>query len=162
MKADTGVNADSRFVGELTYAECQARLTSATMGRVAWSVGTVVNILPVSYAMHVGKVVFRTSPYGALAHLERRTNVAFEIDSVDIAAGTGWSVVVQGHAQAVVMSAELTVLWERSDIVPWAPATRNVFISISPHHISGRRLQAPFAHRPEEIDASGSKQETTS
>lgn len=130
---------------DLTEQECQERLASASMGRVAWSAGGRTYILPVSCAMHLGDVVFRTSPYGELAHLEHPTNVAFEIDQVDQNAGTGWSVVVQGRAQAVAMSQELVALWRRPDIVPWVPGTRNVFISITPHSISGRAVQAPFA-----------------
>ena len=137
--------AASQRPHELTNQECQDRLASGTMGRVAWSAGGLQHILPVSYAMHVGNVVFRTSPYGVLAQLKHRTNVAFEIDQVDVAAGTAWSVVVQGRAEAVVLPQELVALWARSDIVPWAPGTRNVFIAIVPQIISGRTLQAPFA-----------------
>jgi hypothetical protein len=47
---------------ELTYDECQERLASATMGRVAWSAGSLQHILPVSYAMHVGNVVSAPRP----------------------------------------------------------------------------------------------------
>jgi nitroimidazol reductase NimA-like FMN-containing flavoprotein (pyridoxamine 5'-phosphate oxidase superfamily) len=148
MSTEARSRVEGSAVGELTQAECQEHLASASMGRVAWSVGTMQHILPVSYAMHVGNVVFRTSPYGTLAHLERPTPVAFEIDAVDDAAGTGWSVVVQGRAQAVLLSQVLSDLWARGDIVPWAPATRNVFISITPHTISGRRVRAPFAGLP--------------
>ena len=140
---DTATPPVSSRPRELTPQECQERLASAAMGRVAWSAGGLQYILPVSYAMHVGNVVFRTSPYGALAHLKHRTNVAFEIDQVDQAAGTGWSVVVQGSADGVALSQELVALWARSDIVPWAPGTRNVFIAIVPQIISGRTVQAP-------------------
>ena len=130
---------------ELTPEECQERLAAAGMGRVGWSVGGVQQILPVSYAMHAGNVVFRTSPYGALAGLQHPTDVAFEIDQVDPVAETGWSVVVHGRAQAVVLPQELVMLWARSDIEPWVPGTRNLFISIEPQTISGRVVQAPFA-----------------
>jgi hypothetical protein len=130
---------------ELSDEECRERLATGTMGRLAWSAGTLLHILPVSYAMHAGNVVFRTSPYGDLAHLRHPTNVAFEIDHVDDTAGTGWSVVVQGRAQGVTLPQELVGLWAREDIVPWAPGTRNVFISVTPHVITGRRVHAPFA-----------------
>lgn len=130
---------------ELSRPECQERLGSHSMGRVAWSAGGEQYILPVSYAMNAGHVVFRTSPHGALAQLLRPTNVAFEIDQVDEAAETGWSVVVHGRAQGVALPQELALLWARSDIVPWAPGTRNTFISIDPQTISGRTVGAPFA-----------------
>jgi nitroimidazol reductase NimA-like FMN-containing flavoprotein (pyridoxamine 5'-phosphate oxidase superfamily) len=161
MSTEARSRVEGSALGELTQAECQQHLASATMGRVSWSAGTVQHILPVSYAMHVGKVVFRTSPYGTLAHLERPTNVAFEIDAVDEAASTAWSVVVQGRAQAVVLNQVLTDLWARGDIVPWAPATRNLFISITPHTISGRRVRAPFADLPQPPDFRASADEKT-
>ena len=129
---------------ELTDDECQERLTSAQVGRVAWSGGGLLHILPVSYAMHAGRVVFRTSPYGDLARLKHPTNVAFEIDEVDRAGGTGWSVVIQGRAEGVALPQDLVMLWARDDIVPWAPGTRNLFISITAQTISGRRVQAPY------------------
>ena len=144
MTVTDGVLASSHH-HELSRDDCLARLRSATMGRVAWSAGGLQEILPVSYVMHAGCVVFRTSPYGALAGLQHPTNVAFEIDQVDPIAETGWSVVVHGRAEAVVLPQELTMLWARSDIVPWASGTRNVFISIDLQTISGRTVSAPFA-----------------
>lgn len=130
---------------DLTVEECGERLSSGSMGRVGWTTGGLQQILPVSYAMDAGRVVFRTSAYGVLGHLRQPTNVAFEIDEVDSAAGTGWSVVVQGSAEAVVIPQKLVDLWARPDIVPWAPGTRNVFIAIAVHAVSGRIVQAPFA-----------------
>jgi nitroimidazol reductase NimA-like FMN-containing flavoprotein (pyridoxamine 5'-phosphate oxidase superfamily) len=129
----------------LTAEECQAHLEHATLGRVAWTADGLVHILPVSCVLHAGRVTFRTSPYGVLAGLERPTEVAFEIDHVDAAAGSGWSVVVQGRAQAVVLPQDLLELWARSDLVPWASGTRNVFIAITAHGLSGRCVQAPAA-----------------
>jgi nitroimidazol reductase NimA-like FMN-containing flavoprotein (pyridoxamine 5'-phosphate oxidase superfamily) len=128
---------------ELTTEECRERLAAGTTGRIGWSSGGVQQILPVSYAVHAGRVVFRTSPYGVLHHLSHPTNVAFEIDQVDAVAGTGWSVVVQGRAEGVVLPQELVALWARPDIEPWAPGTRNLFIAITTHTISGRVVHAP-------------------
>lgn len=130
---------------ELTAEECQAHLEHATLGRVAWTADGGVHILPVSCVLHAGRVTFRTSPYGVLAGLEHPTEVAFEIDQVDRAAGTGWSVVVQGRAQAVVLPQDLLDLWARTDLVPWASGTRNVFIAITAHSLSGRCVRAPGA-----------------
>jgi len=102
-------------------------------------------VLPVTYGMYNGDIVFRTSPYGALSALADRTNVAFEIDEVDQDAGTGWSVLVRGWARAVVGSYDLVTLWQMDGVVPWATGTRNLFISITPHAITGRAVKAPFA-----------------
>ena len=135
MTVTEGLLASSHH-NELSRDECLERLRSATVGRVAWSAGGLQEILPVSYLMHAGSVVFRTSPYGSLAGLQHPTNVAFEIDQVDPVAETGWSVVVHGRAEAVVLPQALVMLWARSDSVPWAEGTRNLFISIVPQAIS--------------------------
>ena len=100
-------------------------------------------VLPVTYAMYNGNVVFRTSPYGALSALAEPTIVAFEIDEVDQDAGTGWSVLVQGRAQAVAGSYDLERLWQMEGVAPWATGTRNLFVSISPRTITGRVVKAP-------------------
>jgi nitroimidazol reductase NimA-like FMN-containing flavoprotein (pyridoxamine 5'-phosphate oxidase superfamily) len=134
----------SHFV-ELSPAECHDRLTAHTIGRVAWSTGGLPHVLPVTYALYNGKVVFRTAPYGLLADLASRTNVAFEVDEIDEATGRGWSVVVDGHAQSVSLAYDLTTLWAKPGLVPWAPGTRNLFIAITQHAIAGRSVRAPFA-----------------
>jgi nitroimidazol reductase NimA-like FMN-containing flavoprotein (pyridoxamine 5'-phosphate oxidase superfamily) len=131
-------------LGPFTHDECLQLLESATMGRVGWAAGGRQHILPVSCATYDGKLVFRTSPHGELANLELGVDVAFEIDEVDHLTGTGWSVVVQGVAEAVVLRRELEVLRARRDIVPWAPEPRGVYIAIAQQSVSGRRVEAPF------------------
>ena len=119
---------------ELARARCDELLATHRAGRVAWSGPDGPMILPVTYGIYNGDVVFRTSPYGALSALVDRTNVAFEIDEVDQEAGTGWSVLVCGWAHAVVGSYDLVTLWQMDGVVPWATGTRNLFISITPTH----------------------------
>jgi len=102
-------------------------------------------LLPVSYQMHLGKVAFRTSAYGVLSRLAQSTMVAFEVDEIDMDAGTGWSVLVRGRAQAVTSDYQLSTLWRLDGIVPWATGSRNLFITIDPLHVSGKLVRAPFA-----------------
>jgi hypothetical protein len=131
--------------GPLSVEECQDRLASRTTGRVGWSYGGTQHILPVTYTLHTGRIVFRTSPYGVLSTLSHRTNVAFEIDQVDEASGQGWSVLVQGSAEGIDLPHDLVTLWARPGLVPWAPGTRNLFVAITPHSTTGRAVHAPFA-----------------
>jgi len=130
----------------LTKTECEERLAQHRAGRVAWNAPDGPVVLPVTYQLHLGKVSFRTSPYGALSRLVEPTNVAFEVDDIDMEAGTGWSVLVRGRAQAVTSSYELSTLWQLDGIVPWATGTRNLFINIEARSISGRLVKAPFAN----------------
>ena len=102
-------------------------------------------ILPVTYGVVGGDIVFRTSPYGVLAQLTHPTQVAFEIDDIDQTHGAGWSVLVRGQAQAVMAPHELVSLWTQPGIVPWAPGIRNLWIGTSVTAISGRRVKAPYA-----------------
>ena len=128
----------------LPEARCRELLAAQHEGRVAWNAPDGPQLLPVSYGMHNGEVAFRTSPYGVLSMLRGPTLVAFEIDHIDPEAGTGWSVLVRGRAQAVTRSFDLATLWSSDDVVPWATGTRNLFIQISERSISGREVKAPY------------------
>ena len=133
------------YFRSLTPDECQERLDHHHAGRVAWNAPDGPMVLPVSYQMHLGKVVVRTSAYGTLSDLAEPTNVAFEVDDIDMEAGHGWSVLVRGRAQAVTSSYQLTTLWRLDGVVPWATGSRNLFIGIDPRGISGKMVRAPFA-----------------
>jgi hypothetical protein len=133
----------SAYFGELAADECLRLLEGQSSGRVAWNAPDGPEILPVSYAMYAGEIVFRTSAYGDLAQLVRPTNVAFEIDSIAQADGTSWSVLVRGRAEAVVTPRELVDLWTSSGIIPRAPGARSVWIAISIRRVTGRTCKSP-------------------
>lgn len=125
---------------------CEELLTSHSAGRVAWNAYDGPEVLPVTYGMSNGQIVFRTSPYGVLSQLaQQRCRVAFEIDEVDHEHGTGWSVVVRGTAEGVVHSHDVARLWQLEGVVPWAAGTRNLFVAITPTTITRRTVKAPFA-----------------
>jgi nitroimidazol reductase NimA-like FMN-containing flavoprotein (pyridoxamine 5'-phosphate oxidase superfamily) len=105
-------------------------------------VGDGPQILPVTYQYRTGSVIFRTSPYGPLAGLVRRTSVAFEIDGIDEQNKSGWSVLVLGFAEAMAHDYLLASAWETGP-VPWAAdGVRNLFIEIKPRKISGRAVRS--------------------
>ncbi len=136
--------AESSFQ-ELPEARCHELLAGQAAGRVAWTAPDGPQVLPVSYAIDVGTIVFRTSPSGALSQLRVRTNVAFEIDDIDTEHGTGWSVVVRGTAQGVVQARHLERLWSEDPTIPWAAGTRNLFIAITPRTVTGRIVRRPWS-----------------
>ena len=129
---------------EIPRDECEALLAAQRTGRVVWNAPDGPQVLPVTYGVYAGDIVFRTSPHGVLAQLDKPTIVAFEIDDLDQAHRAGWSVVVRGRARGIVAPHELVRLWTQPDIVPWAPGTRNLWIGISIRTISGRRVKASF------------------
>ena len=126
----------------MSPAQCQELLESQSVGRVAWQAADGPQILPVTYAWFEGTVAFRTSPYGVLSELMRPTEVAFEVDDFDEDHHHGWSVVVHGRAQTVAEPSELIRMWTISGVVPWASGIRNLFIQITPHRLTGRRVAA--------------------
>jgi nitroimidazol reductase NimA-like FMN-containing flavoprotein (pyridoxamine 5'-phosphate oxidase superfamily) len=125
---------------EMSEAACKEFLAQHTAGRVGFMAGDGPQILPVTYQYRNGSVIFRTSPHGPLAELVRRTNVAFEIDGIDEQNKSGWSVLVQGFAEAMTHNYLLMSAWETGP-VPWADGVRNLFIEITPRRISGRSVR---------------------
>jgi nitroimidazol reductase NimA-like FMN-containing flavoprotein (pyridoxamine 5'-phosphate oxidase superfamily) len=126
----------------ISPTRCRELLRSQNIGRVAWQAADGLQILPVTYAVHDGTIIFRTSPYGVLSELIRPTDVALEIDELDQESRRGWSVVVQGRAQGVAEPAQLVRIWTVGGLVPWASGVRNVFIQIIPQRITGRDVPA--------------------
>ena len=85
----------------IATASCRDLLARHSYGRIAWQAAHGLQILPVSYAWHDESIVFRTSPEGSLSELIRPCPVVFEVDELDEARRSGWSVVVHGRARAV-------------------------------------------------------------
>lgn len=131
-------SSPQRRFGSLPATECLARLQSHTIGRVGWNTTDGPQILPVAYVLRGGSIIFRTSPYGALAELRNVRQVAFEVDEFDVTTRTGWSVLVRGWAKAATNPDELTGMWERQDPIPWATGARTLFITVSTDQLSGR------------------------
>ena len=135
------VGSTSNFV-ELSEARCRELLATTTVGRVGWNAPDGPQVLPVNFAWDAGQIVFRTSPYGVLAQLVHRQRVAFQVDEIDEAARSGWSVQVRGTAEGLKQSARLLGLWQSDSVVPWASGTRPLFIAITPTTITGRAVRA--------------------
>lgn len=135
---------DSNHLRELTWPECEDLLQKHVVGRVGFCGAAGPLILPVNYRIYTGQVVFRTSPYGMLSELRRRTPVAFEIDGIDEPAETGWDVLGRGFAEAITLDHPLVQLWS-SGPVPWAKGTRNLFVAITLTSLTGRVIRAAFA-----------------
>ena len=120
-------------------------LATATVGRISVTSGALPTVLPVSFRVIDGRIVFRTAHGTKLDAATLNAVVAFEADRIDTGAHTGWSVVVVGVAQAVrddeVDGHELALV-ER-----WTPATRDRLVAISTEMVTGRRLR-PAAVAP--------------
>jgi nitroimidazol reductase NimA-like FMN-containing flavoprotein (pyridoxamine 5'-phosphate oxidase superfamily) len=96
-----------RMTEELGEAECLRLISPGGAGRIAYASRSGLAVLPVSYRLHDGAVVFRTAEHGPLDE-DLRTGitgaeyrVAFEIDDIDLDDRQGWSVLIQGPAHHV-------------------------------------------------------------
>ena len=141
MTSPQGEKPHTGNFAELSETECKELLGQHAVGRVGFMAGEGPQILPVTYQYRAGSVIFRTSAYGALAGLARRTSVAFEIDAIDEQHRSGWSVLVLGFAEAMTHDQLLASAWETGP-VPWADGARNLFIEIKPRKISGRAVRS--------------------
>jgi uncharacterized protein len=125
-------------LAELTEAECLRLLEHRAIGRVALVVDGRPLVVPVSYLLRDGAVVFRTGwglkPDAAV----HGAPMAFEVDDVDHDYRTGWSVLVQGVAAQVREPADIETL--DATLRPWAPGERDHYVRIVPSVISGRRI----------------------
>lgn len=130
---------DSTGLEVLDRDECLRLLGAHYLGRVAFTVGGHVEILPVNYALVAGAVVLRTAHDSLLATHVPGHEVAFEIDHADAMTHTGWSVVVRGPGEAVDDPGERASL-ARVPLRPWGAGRRDLWVRIRPRSISGRRV----------------------
>jgi nitroimidazol reductase NimA-like FMN-containing flavoprotein (pyridoxamine 5'-phosphate oxidase superfamily) len=128
---------------ELDRRECLRLLASAQVGRVVHTDRALPACTPVSFRLVGPAVVFRTSPGSRLAAATADAVVAFEVDEIDPATSTGWSVLVRGVASAVRDVSALVRL-EQLGLVPWAGPDRPHWVHIAIADVTGRRL-APLA-----------------
>lgn len=120
---------------ELDRTECLALLREHRVGRfAAVDRDGLPFVVPVNYVLEGETVLFRTHPGTKLDALRRRP-VAFQIDAVDEARRSGWSVLVQGIAH----EASPHDLGE-VDPEPWAEAGA-YWIQVVPRSITGRRFE---------------------
>lgn len=123
---------------DLSREECLALLGAHSVGRLAVAApGAAPLVVPVNYLLDGEVVVFRTGP-GSKLRMLRGTPVSFQLDDVDPARRTGWSVLVRGRAYEATR-------WETEHLRldPWAPGSRGHWIRVVADTVSGRRLRGP-------------------
>jgi uncharacterized protein len=127
---------------ELDRAECLRLLGEGTVGRlvVPTPAGTPL-IRPVNYALDPASqsVVFRCAEGTKLTSLVRAAHAWFEIDEIDDAARTGWSVIVAGVTEAVTRPDDVRRL-EGLGLDSWAAGPAAKWFRIRARVVSGRRV----------------------
>jgi nitroimidazol reductase NimA-like FMN-containing flavoprotein (pyridoxamine 5'-phosphate oxidase superfamily) len=133
-----------RVIEELDEDTCLQLISRGGVGRIGYVGRFGLVILPVSYALRDGAVVFRTAEHGPLDE-DLRTGidgadykVAFEIDEIDLPGRQGWSVLIQGPAHHVTGAGRDAAV--QAGVQALAPGKRELFVRIVPSRITGRRI----------------------
>lgn len=124
---------------ELSERECLQVLAEQKIGRLAVCTTQGPRVFPLNYVLDGSSLVFRTSPYGAIAReAEADTETAFEVDRVDGDTRTGCSVLVVGKLRVIEDPHDLLSLQDNPQ--PWAGGSRSLYLRLRWRLISGRGL----------------------
>ncbi|MFD0274228.1 helix-turn-helix domain-containing protein [Kitasatospora sp. NPDC127111] len=127
-------------LAELDPSECWAKLSPGGIGRVALSTPDGPMALPVNYRVLDGTVLYRTAEDSVLARVAGH-RVAFEVDQLDEALSTGWSILLTGTAEQVTGPEAVQRFEKRADPHPWAGGHRDTWIRIRPTSVTGRVIR---------------------
>ncbi|MEV0694461.1 pyridoxamine 5'-phosphate oxidase family protein [Streptomyces sp. NPDC050388] len=124
---------------DLGPEECRALLSTHGVGRIAVATPEGPAVVPVNYEVVDDAIAFRTAPDSVPAAAVG-SDVAFEVDHVDEAMSRGWSVLAVGPARVATEPDEVRRLTERAHTAPWAGGEREMWVSIRPTRLTGRRI----------------------
>jgi nitroimidazol reductase NimA-like FMN-containing flavoprotein (pyridoxamine 5'-phosphate oxidase superfamily) len=129
---------------EISEERCWSLLEQKHVGRLAVAVMNRPDVFPVNYEVDGHTVVIRTAAGQKLAAAVLGTAVAFEVDALEESSGTGWSIVVKGHASEIE---RLDDYLDAEDLAiqPWAGGKKLRYMKIDPTEITGREIPDEFA-----------------
>lgn len=136
---DAGVDVNGLEV--IARAEAVALLETQQVGRLVYTRRALPAVIPVNYAVRGGAVLIWTGSTSSVGRAVRGAVVAFQVDSLDPARRSGWSVTVTGAAHLVTDEAEL-MLARIDGPAPWAPGVKEHLIRIPLTTITGRWIGA--------------------
>ena len=91
-------------------------------------------MIPVNFTANGSDVVVRTTAHSEAARECDDSRVAFEVDEVDAATRSGWSVLMRGRAHLESGPTDD----EGPDV--WAPGPRSLRLRIEVTEVTGRRI----------------------
>lgn len=128
--------SSSPDITELSTEECWEFLASQSFGRLAFSIGGDVDIIPINYVTDQQRLVFRTAEGTKLFGVTMNDRVAFEVDQVS--GDQAQSVIVRGHARQLEGRAAEAA--EELPLRPWIPTLKYIFVEIAGDEVTGRRF----------------------
>lgn len=150
--SDIDKDLDLAELEEINEEECWRLLASQPVGRFAVVVGHYPLVFPVNHSVVAHGVVFRTAP-GTKLWATHRSNVSFEVDELDLANKTGWSVLVRGSAREITVDRNPELVQAVQEAAPqsWAPGSKQYLVRIVADSISGRRIHPAAPPAPTEV-----------
>jgi len=153
MTVEKSESVDKSGLVVLSEGECFALLETAPIGRVVYSDRALPVIVPVNFTLDGVDIVMRTGRRSRLATHAAGHVIAFEVDEIDSASRSGWSVVLTGILQMVDNPADIERL-ERLALRSWAPSAHDCYLRLRPDLVTGRRIPSASS---EESSASTSE-----
>jgi nitroimidazol reductase NimA-like FMN-containing flavoprotein (pyridoxamine 5'-phosphate oxidase superfamily) len=131
---------DHGGVDLLDVADCRRLLGGCEVGRLGLVDGGQPVIFPVNYAVVGDTVVFRTAEGTKLTHANG-ARACFEIDEIDAATHSGWSVLAVGRLEELGPYEDDEAAHLRAlPLSPWASGDRSHWMRLVTTRVSGRRV----------------------
>jgi nitroimidazol reductase NimA-like FMN-containing flavoprotein (pyridoxamine 5'-phosphate oxidase superfamily) len=140
--------SDGSALEQLSKDECLRLMASVSVGRIIYTRRALPAVELVNFAFDHGDIIVRTDGGGKLAAATRHSVVAFEVDCLDAAQRTGWSVTAIGQSREVTEPGDIARM-QQIGLSSWADGPRNHFIQITPEILNGRRLLASGPQAPD-------------
>jgi len=121
----------------LEVPECLELLATEEVGRLGVVEGGRPEIFPINFVVDGNGILFRTAT-GTKLDAALGGAVAFEVDHLDRATRSGWSVVI--HGRAALYTRFDSAAMQHADRLWWASPKEHL-VRITPEVISGRRLR---------------------
>lgn len=138
MEETPGTRLDG--VDVLDRESCLAMLGTVAVGRLAWSdADGRIQVRPITFELDDGCVAFRCGPGSMLTAVREGRPVSFEVDRIEPALRSGWSVLLVGAAAELVTTSAAHPKVRIVD--PWAGGERPHLVRLRAGEISGRRLR---------------------
>lgn len=128
-------------ITRITTAEAMELLAAGQVGRLAYvSRAGVPDVVPVNYRVDGDAILISSGPGPKLQAADRRELVAFEVDDIDLAERTGWSVVAHGTARRLSPQERVELTAGGGAPEHWAGGPRHDVIRIDINRVAARRL----------------------
>jgi hypothetical protein len=130
----------------LDRTTCMELLATEQLGRLVLVIGGRPEIFPVNYAVDGDGIIFRTER-GTKLSGAAIAPVLFEVDHLDPADGSAWSVILRGRCGLVgdYDSPMLRGQISGQPRYPWAGGDKPYVLRIQPTSVTGRRIASRVA-----------------